>query len=242
MADPAAAGFVLTTAVVPGTETDSASTNTHTVFDNVGNSAVAGPVTGNKVDLKAPDISIGSPTSTSYILGQTVASGYSCADSGSGIAGCAGPVSSGDNIATATVGAKTFTVYAQDAVGNTADAAVTYNVIYNWAGFFKPVDNGQVNKVCAGRAIPVKFSLDGDQGLDILASGYPRSYLCDCAGESSDAIEETVTAGKSSLRFKAGAGQYVYVWKTVRAWSDSCRVFEIVLADGTRHQASFEFK
>lgn len=39
---------------------------------------------------------------------------------------------------------------------------------YAFAGFQQPVDNGALNTAKAGNAIPVKFDLGGDQGLDRL--------------------------------------------------------------------------
>src|SRR6266498_1181347 len=74
---------------------------------------------------------------------------------------------------------------------------------FNFSGFFQPVDNlPTLNKVKAGAAIPVKFGLGGDQGLAIFAAGYPLSTRIDCDTSSSqDAIEQTVTAGSSSLSY-----------------------------------------
>ncbi|MBI1885447.1 MAG: LamG domain-containing protein, partial [Chloroflexi bacterium] len=68
---------------------------------------------------------------------------------------------------------------------------------YDWAGFFSPLDNGAVlNSVKAGAAVPVKFSLGGDYGLDILASAYPKWREIDCDTSAPvDGIEETVSAG-----------------------------------------------
>ena len=37
-----------------------------------------------------------------------------------------------------------------------------------------------MNQVKAGSSIPVKFSLSGNQGLGILAAGYPASQRVDC--------------------------------------------------------------
>ncbi len=51
------ASFNLTTSVAAGTEDANASTNSHAVLDAVGNSTTAGPVSGNKVDKKAPELS-----------------------------------------------------------------------------------------------------------------------------------------------------------------------------------------
>jgi hypothetical protein len=60
--------------------------------------------------------------------------------------------------------------------------------VYDWTGFFSPVDNPEVdtNKAKAGSTIPVKFSLGGDQGLDIFESGYPNSVPMPCAATKSE--------------------------------------------------------
>ena len=72
--------------------------------------------------------------------------------------------------------------------GNTGSASVTYSVIYDWSGFFRPVDNGGVYNVAkAGSSIPVKFSLGGNQGLNIMAAGSPSSQKITCdTGAASD--------------------------------------------------------
>jgi len=115
-------------------------------------------------------------------------------------------------------------------------------LIYNFSGFFQPIDNNMLNVAKAGSAIPVKFSLSGDQGLNIFATGYPRSVVIPCDSMAPvDAVEETVTAGGSSLSYDATADQYVYVWKTDKAWAGSCRQLVVKLNDGTSHQANFKF-
>ncbi len=72
---------------------------------------------------------------------------------------------------------------------------------YKFTGFFQPVDNlPTVNTVNAGRAVPVKFSLGGNQGLNILAAGYPLSTQIACNTLATvDQIEQTVSAGSRSL-------------------------------------------
>jgi len=56
-----------------------------------------------------------------------------------------------------------------------------------------------------------------------------------------DVVEETVTAGSSSLSYDATTDQYTYVWKTNKAWARSCRQLILRLSDGTDHIASFSF-
>jgi hypothetical protein len=58
--------------------------------------------------------------------------------------------------------------------------------------------------VKAGSAVPVKFSLSGDQGLNIFEAGYPKSQQIACDSTATvDGIEQTVTAGSSSLSYDA---------------------------------------
>lgn len=99
-----------------------------------------------------------------------------------------------------------------------------------------------VNRANSGKAIPVKFGLGGDKGLQVLASGSPTSQkiTCDTAAPL-DAIEETVTPGSSALSYDAASRTYTYVWKTDKAWKGTCRQLTVTLSDGTNHLASFKF-
>ena len=88
----------------------------------------------------------------------------------------------------------------------------------SFTGFFQPIDNTPVtNTVKAGAAIPVKFSLGGNLGLNVLATGYPRTLLVQCqTGVLSDLIEETVNAGGNTLTYDAGSGRYTYIGRQRR--------------------------
>jgi hypothetical protein len=128
-------------------------------------------------------------------------------------------------------------------VGNEATCTATLTVSYSWNGFFQPVDNIPVlNRVKAGSAIPVKFSLGCNQGLNIFAAGFPQSGTMQCdSHDPIDDIEDTVNAGNSSLTYDPVANQYIYVWKTDKAWGGTCRQLTVKLADGTYHYAFFNF-
>jgi hypothetical protein len=128
-----------------------------------------------------------------------------------------------------------------DVAGNSATATSTYNVVYDFSGFLQPVENlPMLNIAKAGSAIPVKFSLGGNQGLAIFAAGYPASSPIPCdASEPGTVIEETVAAGSSSLSYDATTGQYKYVWKTERAWKGTCRMLVVRFNDGAEHLAKF---
>ena len=115
---------------------------------------------------------------------------------------------------------------------------------FDFTGFFEPVNNlPTVNRANAGKAIPVKFSLGGDQGLDILAAGSPssRKVTCDTSAPL-DTIEQTVTAGSSGLHYDADTDVYTYIWKTAKSWKGSCRQLTVTLSDGTSHTAAFRFE
>ena len=115
-------------------------------------------------------------------------------------------------------------------------------------GFFQPVDNGAWNGAQAGSAIPVKFDLNGNQGLNIFAAGYPKVTLVACPSASApvDTIEETVAASNSGLQYDSTAnppiGQYIYVWKTDKAWAGTCRRLDVQFIDGQAKSALFQFK
>jgi hypothetical protein len=141
------------------------------------------------------------------------------------------------------VGTTTVNVTATDATGNQTSCSFTVTVRYNFSGFFQPVDNlPTINSVNAGQSIPVKFSLSGNKGLNIFAAGYPQSAQVACGGGGADDIEETVTAGGSSLSYDATTDQYKYVWKTEKAWKGTCRKLVLKFNDGTTREALFQFK
>ncbi|HET7270649.1 MAG TPA: PxKF domain-containing protein, partial [Rubrobacter sp.] len=131
----------------------------------------------------------------------------------------------------------------------------------DFQGFFRPVDNPGpgpdyvVNQAKAGSAIPVKFSLGGNQGTtipEIFAESpnstidnplyYPLSrQIPEDPSATSDLIEETVSTGSSGLSYEPLTGQYTYVWKTSKAWAGQDRELILKLTDGTEHTALFRF-
>jgi hypothetical protein len=211
-----------------------------TATDNAGNTA-SDTVSGINIDKTNPNVNVtGVSNGATYTLGSVPAAGCSTSDALSGVDANATlqPLSGGP------LGSVTATCSgASDKAGNSGSASVTYNVHYNFSGFFRPVDNPEVlNSVKAGSAIPVKFSLAGNQGLNIFAAGSPTSQKITCdSSDPIDLIEETVTAGGSSLSYDASSNQYNYVWKSDKAWAGTCRQLSVKLIDGTPHVANFKF-
>ena len=75
-----------------------------------------------------------------------------------------------------------------------------------------------------------------------MAADYPASQPMSCTTSAPTAdLEETVTAGNSSLTYDAGSARYTYVWKTEKSWAGTCRKLTVKLIDGTEHTALFKF-
>lgn len=113
-----------------------------------------------------------------------------------------------------------------------------------FSGFQAPVDPAPtVNVMTAGRSVPMKFSLGGDFGLNILQSGSPTSVPVTCdTGAPLAEVETTTAAGSSSLTYDTATNTYTYVWKTDKAWAGTCRTFQMVLSDGNTHTAVFKYR
>jgi hypothetical protein len=243
LADAADASFSLSTNVAAGSEDANAATNSRQVCDVAGNCATAGPISGNQIDRKAPSITISVPTNATYLLNQAVAASYACADGGSGVASCAGPVANGSTIDTASVGAKNFTVNASDNVRNSAQQAVAYKVTYAFSGMLHPIDTKVPNTAKAGQIIPVKWRLIDANGQPI---SDPASFVSVTSSATSsacsgtpDAVEEY--AGSSGLQY-LGDGYWQYNWKTPRSYAGQCRTMSLTLQDGSAYTAAFIFK
>jgi YVTN family beta-propeller protein len=207
------AGFELTTAVAPGTETANASTGTRQVCDTAGNCSTAGPVSGNKIDKKAPAIRIIAPTSGTYLLNQAVTVDYDCSDGGSGVASCSGTVANGGQVNTATAGNHTFTVSSADNVGNTA-SSLTVNYVVKF-GLVVLFDQTKASK--SGSTVPIKVRLVDSNGSNVSAIG---TVLHATSVIQTSSLASTVldNAGSSNpdfdFRYDAGLGGYIFNLQT----------------------------
>jgi hypothetical protein len=197
-----------------------------------------------KRDATAPIVHVtGVISSAAYTLGSVPTAGCTTQDALSGVATPATVTVTGGN----AQGLGQFIAIcsgASDWAGNTGAASATYRVGYPFTGFFPPVENPPVvNSVKAGQAIPIKFSLAGNRGLDIFAQGYPASQQVVChSGAPVSELVATGSAGNSSLHYDPTSGQYTYTWKSEKAWAGQCRKSVIRLKDGTDHVANFVFK
>jgi uncharacterized protein len=117
--------------------------------------------------------------------------------------------------------------------------AATFVIRFPFTGFFPPVQPAPaLNDTKAGQTVPVKFGLGGDRGLDIFASG-PTVTPVDCSSGSPTGSPDTAVG---SLHYDPTSGQYIYTWKTDKAWTSSCQRLGFTLVDGTTHEARFAFR
>jgi hypothetical protein len=127
------------------------------VCDVFGRCTIAGPISGNKVDRKAPTITIGAPVSGAlFAVGQSVTPSFSCNDGGSGVASC-----TSNGVVTSTIGTRTFTVTAVDAVGNVSTLSRSYTVGYRICLLYNPNKPSPKNS-----ATPIKLRLCDASGAN----------------------------------------------------------------------------
>ena len=201
---------------------------------------------GRDGDTIAPTITITRPDEgASYTLGSTVRASFSCADTGgSGLASCVGSRANNATLPTGSIGSRTFTVTAKDGAGNTTTRIVSYRIVWPLTAFTGPVDNAPVvNTVRAGRIVPVRFSLGGNRGSSVFASGYPRVTTMTCPGSGpSDEIESTLSGQPPTLSYSNGT--YTYAFRTSTSWASrtTCRVLTVRWADGQQRTAVFKLR
>ncbi len=215
--------------------------------DNAGNASAAATASFQFDDTN-PTITITTPPSgAAYLLNAAVNSDYACTDSLSGVQSCSGPVASGAAVNTASVGAKHFTVNGSDVAGNSGSATHNYAVHYAFSGFANPIGPlPMVNVANAGRTVPVKYYLQDANGAFIsdlasFVSLLSAPVACD-AGAPGVLAEETDAAGGTGIRYDAAANQFIYNWKTDKAWAGTCRALQLTLSDGRQHLAMFRFQ
>jgi hypothetical protein len=234
------AAFQLTTSVAAGTETDNASTGSQQICDLAGNCVTAGPVAGNKVDKKGPDITVASPAGLTYLLNEIVASDYTCADQGSGLSTCNGTVTVGDSIDTSSPGAKAFQVNASDTVGNTSTKVVNYDVTYDLCLLY---ETGKSHK--QGSTVPLRLQL-----CDVDAANYSDSNIILTGGElviiDKSASSEVVSSGNANpdnnFRYDAELLGYIFNLSTKNLSTGTWRLSFTVTGDPVTHMIYFDIK
>jgi hypothetical protein len=246
---PATQDVSLTTSVANGTETANAAASAGGVkaCDAVLNCAASpADISGNKVDKKGPSITITTPASAgNYTLAQSVAASYGCTDGGSGPSTCVGTVANGSNIDTATVGSKTFTVNATDALGNPSTLQYTYSVKYAASGtcngdaghvILQPINTDGTSVFKKGSTVPAKFRVCDAYGVSIGDPGVVASFklIQIINGIEVTTVNEAVdsTTPDTAFRWDPTAQQWIFNINTKNLTANKTYMYLITLNDG----------
>jgi hypothetical protein len=217
------------------------------VVDIAGNSNAgvnAGPY---KIDSVAPTINVISPANSSnYVLNGTAAANYSCNDVTSGVATCAGPVASGSNISTNTVGPHPFTVNATDAAGNPAVPVTnSYNVLYASGAFclgsaghaiLQPINADGSSIFKQKSTVPTKFRVCDALGNSIGTAGVVTSFrLIQTVSGTTVGTDEAVdsTTPDTAFRWDSTDRQWIFNISTKPLSANVTYAYRIVLNDGS---------
>ena len=197
-------------------------------------------------DATAPVIEVVQPVDgASYGLYSRVPVELSCVDETSGTATCTDS-QAGGYLDTTQAGARTLTLTATDAAGNSTTRDVAYEVASTFAfqGFLTPLGNPPlVNVVKPGRVIPIRWRLPDPQG------GYisdPQTFLSiavrniNCPGGTRRTISQ-YASGAAGLSYDSANQWFLYKWPTSSGWRN-CRAVDVTLRDGSVHTAYFLFK
>jgi hypothetical protein len=150
---------------------------------------------------------------------------------------------SGDQVTLTGVGLCTLTAsQVGDADYEPApEVSQAFHVYFDFKGFLPPVEGPPaLNRVNAGRVVPVAFELAGDPGRGVLEGALVRRVDCDTL-EPAGAYEPAASPGASKLRRAGSSGRYTYPWKTQKSWAGSCQELALELVDGSLHRAYFRF-
>jgi hypothetical protein len=96
-----------------------------------------------------------------------------------------------------------------------------------------------MTEVTAGSAEPIWIDLGGDLGPAPFTVT-SNEVSCD-TGQPLGAHETATTPGNKRITFEPGNGQYLFLWKTNRAWAGTCRQLVVTTDDGAVHAARFRF-
>jgi len=111
-----------------------------------------------------------------------------------------------------------------------------------FSGFHQLLNLPWINDVNAGRAIPIKFSVGGFLGMNIVDAGHPKSQPISCQTMLPTGAAATIDTVGSGLAYDSFSGTYSVNWKTEKSWEGSCRQFVLRLTDGEEHIARFRFR
>ena len=141
-------------------------------------------------------------------------------------------------IDTATCGAKSFTVSASDAAGNTTTKTVAYSVPFVSVGIEQPVNRDDSSVFKLGSTVPLKFSLYDAKGLAV-GSVQPRLTLAKLSNKATGKVLEaadTSAPSTGSLFRYLGGGKYIF---NLGSKGLSVGTWEARIAIGVGRRSSF---
>jgi hypothetical protein len=187
-------------------------------------------VTYRIVDRTPPQIAITSPANGAvFQVGEPITPAYSCYDDVDG-----SRVTCKATLVDSSPGTHAFRVDSVDSAGNTASASTSYSVRYAFDGFYSPLlPEPATASARAGETVPVKFSLAGDRGLDVVA----RIAWRPCSSTSGDS-----STAFGALSYSTGPGRYMFMWQSDKSWAGSCKELLLSLRDGSVHAALVSFR
>lgn len=243
LANSSDASFTLSTSVPMATETSSAQTDSRVITDVAGNSTTAGPIQGIMVDRKAPGITLTTPSNgASYLLNQPVTASYTITDGGSGVdsSHSGGTVSSGSPIDTGSAGSKSFTVNAQDNVGNPAAQSASYSVGYKIVALYDPTKYAK-----SGSTIPIKLQLADYNGANVSAAGISvTAQSVTLTGSATSTVPADAGSANpdNNFRYDASLGGYIYNLSTKGLASGTYTLSFTVGGDPTTYTVQFQVR
>jgi DNA-binding beta-propeller fold protein YncE len=242
LADPANDGtFSLRATGQEGEETANAATDSRTIRDAAGNSVTAGPITGIKIDRKAPTLTIQSPAAgASFLLNEKVLARFSATDGGSGLKSVSASVATGAAVAnggrlpTGQVGRQALLPTAADNVGNLSIVNLPYTVLYG----VKRLDKG---KFKAPGNVAVKLQLQDAARKNQSSSAIPVTALRiePAKGGAATPINLPFIFNKK-LGGKGGGYQLVLSINSLP--KGEYRMMFTAGADGVEHEARFTLR
>ena len=192
------------------------------------------------VDHTPPVVQINAPADVVYLLHQAVIATYSCTDTGSGIAQCAGPIASGALVNTSAVGSFSFTVNARDNAGNTSSKTVSYRVAYAVNPLFD-----QSKAVKSGSTLPIKLQLTDVAGANQSSSAIVVTAIrvVQLSNNAPGALQDAGNANPDfNFRYDAALGGYVFNLKTTGYATGTYRLDFQVSGDPVTHSVQFQVK
>ncbi len=193
-----------------------------------------------RIDSVDPAISVTTPDTGPYLLGEAIVADYTCDDDRSGMAACVGTIADGAVLDT-TVGSHTFQVEATDVAGNRAHTSLTYQATYGVCPMFE-----QHGSFKAGRTVPIRVRLCDAAGANV--SSPTTSVVALSLVKVDDAAATTMIedAGNANpdgnFRYDVDLAGYVHNLSTKGLSSGTWRLEFRVSGDDLLHHVTFDVR